>query len=230
MKEVVRPSLWSDFDGTAVKVLSKADPRNWAKYPIPKIDGYFNFLYGVRSMGVDVAGIVSRRPDILPRRIVTARSIAKLGLREFFKSPEQIVLTGSEAKKGAFVAEKSKATTVGLIDDKPHRVGPEILNKLLEEEPDERQPLSEQARRVALGVVSHPKSTEYTERFIDGVREQTDETGIKVVERSNDHVFFLHGPNYGFELSVVQLEPYSMYAGDVFATHLQDFGTVLPKN
>ena len=111
--------LWSDFDGTAVGLKGKTDPRNWTKYPLPLKQGYANFLNGVHTSGVDIAGIVSRRPDIWPRRFVTHRSIAKLGLENYFNDTN-VILAGSEFLKAQHVVARASNKQVGIIDDKPH--------------------------------------------------------------------------------------------------------------
>src|SRR5690242_14183199 len=93
-----RPAeLWSDFDGTAVELVSPFNPRNWRKYPMEMIPGYREFLQTAKDEGLEIAGVVSRRHEL--RRGVTERAIADLGLDEFFHHPSQVVLAGSHVKK-----------------------------------------------------------------------------------------------------------------------------------
>lgn len=207
--------LWSDFDGTAVETLGPLNPRNWLKYPLEGISGYDDFLEGAQETGVELGGIVSRRPDILPRRFVTARSIADLGLEHFFPAADQRVLTGDEARKGSFVVEEArKGRPVGFIDDKPHRAGPAILAALIE------TPLDVETPTITLGVVNHARSEEYMMRFIESARGHYEETGVSVTEKVNDHSFALRGREYRFRLDVVRLPYYSAAAGEAFARRL----------
>jgi hypothetical protein len=212
--------LLSDFDGTAVELVGKLNPRNWLKYPLAGIPGYREFLEGVQEGGVDVDRVVSRRPNIPPRRLVTARSIADLGLQRFFPDSDSMVLAWSETGKASFVVEEAqKGRPVGMIDDKPHRVGPALLSAMRE------VPLESGWRRISpitLGVVNHERSEEYMMDFIEGVQEQYDEIGISVTERVNDHSFALRPADYRFRLNVVGLPEYSAQAGEAFAQRLLD--------
>lgn len=216
------PEFWSDFDGTAVELVSKFDPRNWLKYPLPSMVGYTAFLRGVRRHDVEIAGVISRRPDIPIRRFVTERSIVKLGLDAYLK-PDHIVLTGSEEHKGRYIAGRALHRPVGLIDDKPHKVGPTILAGL-SSGPGSPNFAGQQVR-VALGVVNHPKSEGYTAQFVEQVRDESEATGISVVPRVSDGVINLHGPDRSFKLSIVQLAAYGEATGSNFAQYLIDQST-----
>jgi hypothetical protein len=129
MTEFATPELWSDFDGTAVELAKKHQPRNWRKYPLQMIDGYDEFLEGVSDGGIKLSGIVSRRPNIKQRRRVTMRSIEENGLDRFFPE-ENVVLTGSEQSKAEFILKQAECGVVVLADDKPHKIGSEILKIL----------------------------------------------------------------------------------------------------
>ncbi len=216
------PEFWTDFDGTAVELVSKFDPRNWIKYPLPTMVGYTAFLRGVRRQDVVVGGVISRRPDIPIRRFVTRRSIVNLGL-DAYLNPDHIVLTGSEERKGRYIAERALHRTVGLIDDKPHKVGPTILAGL-SSGPGSPNFAGQQVR-VALGVVNHPKSKTYTEQFVEQVRDESAATGISVATRHRDGVINLHGPDHSFKLSIVQLAAYGETPGSNFAEYLIDQST-----
>lgn len=213
--ETSNPVLLSDFDGTAVETAGPLDPRNWLKYPLPGVSGYADFLEGVQDEGVEIGGIVSRRPDIWPRRLVTARSISKLGLEQFFPGDEQVALTGDEAPKGALVvAEAQKGRPVGMIDDKPHSIGPSLIAALRE------TPLDTEIPEITLGVVNHGRSEEYMMRFIKSMRGRYSQTGVSVTERVNDHSFALRGADYRFQLNVFRLPNYSHESGQAFAQRL----------
>lgn len=213
--EVLPPVLWSDFDGTAVETVSKLNPRNWAKYPLDGIPGYEEFLEGAQGAGVEIGGIVSRRPDILPRRFVTSRSIANLGLQRFFPDLHHRVLTGDEARKGIFVVgEAQKNRPIGIIDDKPHHVGPALLAAMIE------TPLDVPISPVILGVVNHDQSEEHMMRFIEDADNRRGEAQLHVTERLNDHSFALRAWDFRFCLDVVRLPHYGDSAGEAFAERL----------
>lgn len=173
MSEIARPRLLSDFDGTALETVPKTNPRNWTKYPLAMVNGYLHFLGGVQSAGVEVASIVSRRPNILPRKLATMRSVGKLGMREFFQDDKQIVLAGSEKKKAQVVAREADSATVGFVDDKPNVFGIALINALNANKPEET------FRSIVLGAVEvtgkWAKLRELAERaaLIDGVSVNT---------------------------------------------------------
>jgi hypothetical protein len=208
-----RPELWSDFDGTAVGLASKFDPRNWAKYPLPLMAGYPDFLRGVMEEGVTIGGTVSRRPNIAPRRYVTRRSIVELGLAEFFTTAEHVILAGSELAKAIVVARQSKGErVVGLLDDKPHRVGTELVRLARKE----IVPAKKYVRSfdVVVGAVSCAKRAEYNERLFDYA------LATEACNVSNPNGDDLQIEANGSRLRVVCLEPYSYEAGQSFARQL----------
>lgn len=209
MAEPREAELWSDMDGTGVELMPKRDPRNWAKYPLRMIDGYIDFLRGVQQGGVEIAGIVSRRPAYL-RKWVTARSIAKLGLDEMFPGEHQVVLAGSESRKAQHLVDRSRDHVVGMIDDKPHRLGEELLNLLAPIEPSEVVLDTPGRHQLVLGAVDHPKADEYMDRLGDHVAARTD-VGHAVNEQG------LHIRGGAFDLLVVQVQPYCVEAGLAFA-------------
>lgn len=203
MKEIVTPQLWSDFDGTAVEIKGKLDPRNWLKYPLPIIDGYEDFLDGVTNGGMEIAGIVSRRPEI--RRLVTKKSIAKLGLQSYFPDSNKVHLMGSEDDKAGFIADKAlRLGSVAMIDDKPHQFGLSLVESL------DVYPEPNMHRNVVLGVVNHSKSPEYIERFFDETSKN-----LWVNTAQADDGLLVSG--LGFNVHVVALDPYSYETGRSFA-------------
>lgn len=206
MPRLYNPEVWSDLDGTGVALVKKYHPRNWTKYPLRVIPGYTDFLGGLQQGGVDIAGIVSRRPAA--RRWVTTRSIAKLGLEEFFPDTHRIVLAGSETGKASRIATRSYDRSVGVIDDKPHRIGKELLDVLshdmvgFDAEGDKRQ--------VVLGAVDHEKSAEYFERLFEYIEVRSDVHCL-----ANDSE--IHATGLTFDLHVFQVAPYSTESGLAFA-------------
>lgn len=203
------PRLWSDFDGTAVALTKKTNPRNWFKYPLPGIKGYVDFLTGVASTGVEIAGVVSRRPDVYFRRLATARSITKLGFSELFNQ-SQIVHAGSEVAKGKFVAEQTKIAPIGMLEDKPHKLGGVLLGVLQGSE----YPVFPHYP-VVLGVVSHGQSQEYIERLAVQAQAMA-KSDLEVNETGSAATIGLSIRSESVTLDVVQLQPYSEYAGREF--------------
>lgn len=203
-----RPRLWSDFDGTGVELVPKTNPRNWSKYPLRAIDGYVDFLRGVRDGGVEIAGVVSRRPAI--RKWVTARSIAKLGMDEVFPGAQPFVLAGSEDRKADFVANQSRFGKVGMIDDKPHKFGASLLRSL--DASDGRPDGGRQT--VIVGAVDHDKTGDYVDRFLEMAH---NEFGIVPIKgEAGSHIV----PSGNFIVHIVTIEPYSFEAGQAFAETL----------
>jgi len=158
------PELWSDFDGTAVKKYSIKNPARWLqnslKYPLPGLHGYAEFLAGVEAGGVAIGGVVSKRPDIFPRRWVTALSISQLGLKEFFGRDGQVILAGRESAKGRFVASRTRESVVGVIDDQPQNFVPALVDGLLAEANN-----GAEFGVAVVGVVDHPRSRERIEGY-----------------------------------------------------------------
>jgi len=218
-----RPELWSDFDGTAVGTTRKIDPRNWTKYPLPALHGYVAFLRGVQSAGVDIGGVVSRRPDILVRRFVTTRSVSKLGLSEFFGDHRQLVHAGSEEAKGRFLIERSRRTTVGMLEDKPHKLGSVLLSALsaATQLPDSSRTLNP----IIMGAVAHNRSQEYLERLLERVKTQPDlNLQVSEIADAGSHPtptgFTLEAASV--KLCVLALSPYTERSGERFG-YLLDY-------
>lgn len=209
--------LWSDFDGTAVEKLNKWNlrhaRRNSMKRNLAPLEGYADFLGGVQSVGVDLAGVVSKRGE-RRRRAATMASVAELGLEEIFTA-DRIKLLGSEKAKGQFVAERSKVATVAMIEDRPHKLGPVVLGavvRAIEDEEVVHQP-------IVLGVVAQPNAQEYVNRFIKSVDEKFG--GISV--GYSPVTFDGEGHNIsasGMDIHVGVLEPYSSETGRRFGQEL----------
>lgn len=200
------PVLWSDFDGTAVEVVRKTNPRNWSKYPLEMVEGYHDFLNGFTYHGGRIGGVVSRRPDIAIRRAATRRSIADHGLQRYFDDSSQIVHTGSEIIKAAHVLNEATKAPVGLIDDKPHRVGSSIVSLLSAEGGHNLD------SPIILGAVHNDRQDEYVDKFLTFSESVPDVTVEEQLSRRhkisvNDSYFFLY-----------TLRPYSYATGRDFAS------------
>lgn len=211
-ESLTKPRVWTDFDGTAVALAPKISLRNALKYPLDVMPGYIEFLRGVQLGGADVAGIISRRPDIAPRRWATQRSIAKLGLAKHLGEHKQMVLAGSEKAKGLVLVEQSKQGQIAMVEDKPHKLGSVLVDSLIQvaEKADEFH------SSIVLGAVAHPRTNEYMDRFYAYVAELKD---VDVYDTS-DHSFAIDGGN--FYIEALPLEPYSLEAGLSFANFLSD--------
>ncbi len=223
----IKPQLWSDFDGTAVAKMYLLDPRNLTKYPLPGVEGYSEFLRGARLSDeategrdeVEVAGVVTRRPDIFIRRLVTARSVAQLGLREFFPDNNQLVHAGSEFKKAQFIYEQSVAARTGMLEDQPHKLGAEILTimaaRAVMDEGDERY--------ILIGAVNNEKSGAHTDQLVTDARALYDSAAISEFEYQADENVTSIGHRIKIgraTLEIVQLAPYSRSSGAHFSMHL----------
>ncbi len=114
----INAQVWSDFDGTAVTLARRISVHNALKYPLRLMPGYLDFLEGLRLGGAEIAGVISRRPDIRPRRFVTARSVARLGMVTYFPETKNLVLAGSERAKANHLLNQDNDKPLGLIDDK----------------------------------------------------------------------------------------------------------------
>ncbi len=212
--------LWSDFDGTAVATYKYNIWKKVTKLGLPLIDGYKDFLDGVKLEGVDVAGVVTRRPDILIRRYATQKSIAEHGLAEYFSQDNPVIYAGSETKKAQHMIDRSSEVKFGLIDDRPQRVGREILDILASEV--ERDNNSK--RFIALGGVDGENSAEGFRELVDYAEELAkDSQDMSVKEfdyKASDKL-----TNAGYEikigrttLDVVRLANYSTDSGRAFVS------------
>jgi hypothetical protein len=219
-----KPKIWSDFDGTAVTTTYRLDPRNWLKYPLHGMDGYADFLDGARLTEgeenlVEIAGVVTRRPDILVRRFVTARSVDMLELRKYFPNNSQLVHTGSEQKKAQFIFDQSAEAPIGMLEDRPHKLG----NKLLEIFASQQNIDDAPERRILIGVVDHEKSQAHIAELIQTARQIAGSDAVEEFEyKANKEL-----ANTGYQikigdatLKVVQLAPYSRSSGEHFACEL----------
>lgn len=204
------PRLWSDFDGTAVEKLFLVHPRNGIKYPLKGIPGYADFLKGARDSDVEIGGVLSARPNGRSRRWATARSMSSLGLGNLFAPPAQVILAGSDQAKGLHLVAESRTTTVGMLEDRPHRVGPVLFNALMT---DASAPKTAH-HPIVIGVVEHARSDEYIERLM----QQAQQLGERVVIAES--AASIHITSESAQIGLVALPAYSMQAGQDFAARL----------
>ncbi len=205
------PVFWSDFDGTAVEKLSKTNPRNWSKYPLAMMEGYPDFLEGVRDAGLPIKGVVTIRKKWL-RAPVTNRSIREHGLDQYFPDKRQVQYKGNEDRKAGFVARQSHGGTVGMIDDKPLKFGMALLmNPDLRYNPGVKN-------TVVLGAVATPKQEQHVEELAQYVTEERRD--LTLTRRDSGLYIGTRGLD-GFGVHVVPLEPYSYEAGQNFAEHVK---------
>jgi hypothetical protein len=198
--------LWCDLDGTAVVLRSKWHPANWSKWPSPVMSGYLDFLEGVASEGVEIAGIVSRRPDIMVRRWVTWITVhgPNHWLGNYFDMKTNVILAGSSKRKAEFVLRRAQTAKVALIEDKPHKVGMDLVRLMATAEFI--------GSEVTLGVVNTGDQDTYTSYLIDGVQMIPGTNVFAPVDGSIDIQ-----TGSGSQLHIAMLEPYSFDAGVKFA-------------
>lgn len=205
------PVLWSDFDGTAVEIARRTQPRNWSKYPLPMVQGYADFLQGASDGGVEIGGVVSRRPDIFVRRYATMRSVSRLGLQQFFPDKSQLVHAGTEQAKGAFVAHQAETRVVGMLEDRPHLLGAVLLG-IFNEAVSSKRP----HYPIVMGVVARGALSQGYVKRLEGLVAETPDS-----ETTQTHTGFILQNEYTC-LEVESLQAYSHMAGVQFAQKLHD--------
>lgn len=207
-----RPRLFSDFDGTAVEIRPKWDPRNWSKYPLRQLAGYYEFLSGIEHSGeIDFEGFISRRPNIAPRRLVTARTIARYGLERFFGDAEQAaLLAGNEYIKARHLMFEAYKGPVVMLEDKPHKLGAELIKLVVEGG-------CNPGHDIVLGIVNGPKREQYFDELIkESVRSGTAPIWDTRLP-GGDLIIMASGITGQTDISVVTLPTYSYDAGIAFA-------------
>ena len=139
------PRLYFDFDGTLVHKYSGRNLRNWTKYPLPVIRGSYDFLDGVKSAGVELGNVITRRGE-RSRGFVTRRSIENLGLFDYL-DPTAVQYANGELEKANLVVAASKKGKIGMLEDRPDKLVPNILGlvRAIVEPVD-----------ITIGVVDHP--------------------------------------------------------------------------
>jgi len=170
MREHIEAGWMSDIDGTAVRLADKKfSLQNARKSPLAPIEGFTDFYQGVASVGLLFLGFVTRRPDIAQRRRATNRSLTQLNLPRKFTITHAGTLTPTanhEGRKARVVADAAVGRRVlGFIDDKPHRIGAELLLAIQEIEADP----TKTNVSIVLGAVNQEGSA-YYDQFVDTVR------------------------------------------------------------
>ncbi|MCL2037559.1 hypothetical protein FWG95_00950 [Candidatus Saccharibacteria bacterium] len=193
----------TDFDGTVVEKLGLFDPRNAMKYPLRKRCGYEDFVAGAEGEGLPLAGVVSARPDIWPRRLAMERSIRTQGLTEVFAG-RPLLLLGNEGAKARKVLEGLAANdVVAEIDDKPQSIGQAIIRVALAD------PLLRGT--AVVGAVEHEK----TDLYLGIFKERMHRAGLTPVCQGNEITVVTDDRR--FSLVVVRTGPYNEANGGRFA-------------
>lgn len=225
MVETLRPLIHFDFDGTIVQTAPKYSLRNFRKYPLVPMQGFQDFFSGLHVEDgegnplIEIGRIISRRPNINQRRRVTSRSLLDCQLNgEFYDG--YVCLEGSEEDKAKRVIEDSATIdkekpgrVVGMIEDKPHKLGLEIVQHVLGN--------GEVHEPIVIGVVNHPEAGSRIEILEKTVVAQFG--GKITVDHENDGIQFISHENGSFSLDVIQLGDYSEIAGSSFANRLLDY-------
>lgn len=212
-EQAPRVRFLSDFDGTAVRKYPKRNLRSWSKYPLAGIPGYADFVAGVQETGISLDGVATVRKKWL-RRFVTERSVLKLGYGDII-FPGSVRYAGNEEEKGRMIANETKRGVVGMIDDKPHKIGKVLLAHLAEGETD---------APIVLGVVEHKRTEKYLGKLLQHARS---EPGLRVFERQSFVPEGREGNTIGFtvdngqqSLHVVRLGAYQTSTGRAFGRTL----------
>lgn len=214
-----RPKLLSDFDGTAVKNFPWYSWRAATKFGLPMIPGYTQFLDGVLSAEVDVAGVASRRAQRW-RGMATSRSIASLGLTPYFPNAGSVTLAGSEVAKAQTVVNASRESVAGMLEDRPHLLGAALL-KILKGKP------LDNAHTIVMGVVSHPRSSEYIDRLATYANQAIPNSTLNDArELGAGNGFSVVAGNT--QLQVLPLVPYTKEAGAAFGEYLWESQSGMP--
>jgi hypothetical protein len=211
-------NLRSDWDGTGVEIVPKYDPRNWFKIGMPVRRGYLDFLRAAERQGFRFEDIVSVRKRSL-RAPTTFLTIAyQRAADPLFEQQIQwrdFKFAGNERNKADKVvrgaAERSEP--VVFLDDKPHNIGPELIQSLKRHAVSRTPGLAD----VTLAAVDHPKAGAYMERFLND-----DRVPNLYEEHAPGTLTFNLGASAA--LHVVRVEPYSAEA----AVHLAEQFKALP--
>ena len=227
-KSVPSPEALFDFDGTLMHLPHKFNLYGrMTKRGLYSKLGATDFIRGLISEGVEVGPIVSRRP---PLRMKTTRaSIGAAGLTQFFPDASNVILAGStaslaearasEQNKARVVVEHAEHKVVGMVEDKPHKLGRLLIDELLEIDAT-REP-------IVLGIVPSPKRDEMIKELVDYARTisglQYDQSVSQDGDLMAGHTFAYTGDGPHFTMQVTKLEPFSFESGQQFAKHLNAY-------
>lgn len=224
MLERATPEVLFDFDGSLVHLAKRSvSLQNALKYPMYARIESDRFIKGLASTGVEVGPIVSRRPRI-GRKFVTRKALSDTGLLRWFPDRDDVVLAGSvhpgrfrqsEERKAEIVLAHNESRVVGMIDDKPDKLGKLLLDGLLEND-QTNEPL-------ILGVVPTPHSERRTSALLTYA--ETHGWGITEQQQNQDEMtgYELQYGHSGIQLlvKVVQLDPFNYERGADFGRQLQ---------
>ena len=221
MSDKLAPIVHFDFDGTLVNLAGKKISwQNFTKVELEPVEHGVDFIDGISSVGVEIGNVVSRRPGIEQRLSATEGSIARAGLSKYFEGRSKLSLEGiilpwslSESLKALRVIQDAGSRVTGMIEDKPHKLGLEMLRIMMIQ--------GEVLEPLVLGVVDHPDAEKRVSKLVDAVRSEFD-AGIIVSEEDRGFQFSRYTGG-SFLLDVVMLEPFSFKTGVAFAERLNQF-------
>lgn len=213
------PEVWSDIDGTALEKLSAKNPRHWYRNGLKRnlagMQGYSDFLRGVQSEGVVVAGLVSKRYEWMRRR-TTARSVSQVGLTGFFgEGNGRVILAGGEKAKGRFVGERSRGRMIGMLEDRPHKFVKGLIHYATSVRNGDDTP---QHHPILVGVVDGDGSRESVETLRNYVEySMQEDVHVRDEIGTNSGLVVYADP---LTIHVTQLGQYSQASGEEFAQRL----------
>lgn len=203
------PRAWFDLDGTIIQIVSGV--KNMTKSSrMPLIEGIGDFAQGVREGCVSIDGIVTRRRPLW-RTGVTRRTVNRYGLREMLGQDIQVKLMSDEPRKGAFLVARSLERPIGMVEDRPQKLGGVLLGALAAERatPDTNY-------SITIGVVPHDSAAERIEELSQAAMALR---GVEYAE--NDYGgFVVRGETFPNGLHVVALGGYTRQEGQIFAQTL----------
>lgn len=212
-----RPKLWSDFDGTAVVGAPALSPRNIVKYPLSVMPGYVDFLKSIQKQGLDVGGVVTRRPNLWARRAATGRTMRSHGLGLIFGS--SVVHAGSERAKARFVVEQSRSRTIVMLEDRPQYLGFELVQILGQSAETDRQ---SSWHPIVLGIAPNKHSDKRIQRLVDRLHKQDSSVLIKRVDKRT--IVISAGPS---TLHIMRLRDYSDREAAMLASYARSIDVTL---
>ncbi len=206
--------LDTDFDGTAVEKYGMKHWRNWTKWPLSMREGYDEFLAGFEDGGGRIGKILTIRKGAwyITRKTATRSTIKRQpGLKRHFTN-DSVVFAGNEENKAQSLIERAESVVGGyaFIDDKPHKIGVEILKQFSSR-------AERFAGRIVLGAVQTSSRPAHLDKLTRAALE-IDSVGLIDYEDGNT------GYKLGeAELVVVALGKYTRQSGKDFAELVEDY-------
>lgn len=224
MLERATPEVLFDLDGTLIHLAERPyGVQNALKYPMYAKPEAHRFIQGIASTGTDIGPIISRRPRF-GRTMLTRRTMRDTGLSRWFSAKSDIQLAGSihpakfkqsEELKAQRVLEHSKRRVVGMVEDKPDKLGRLLLNGLVK-----RRATNEP---LIIGVAPSDRAPARTDQLIDFAMTN----GWSVSEHAETPYqmpgYEITHSRSGIDLlvKVVQVDPFDFNTGVQFGTQLQ---------